>query len=59
MHIIVSGLDITWKIMVFWLVKLKRMHSSFPVGKVTNATIDAILTERMGWQVAQDFHNKF
>ena len=41
-----------------WEVIIKEALSTFPVGKVTNATIDAIITERMGWQCAQDFYNK-
>ena len=41
-----------------WEIIIKEALSTFPVGKVTNATIDAILTERMGWQIAQDFYNK-
>ncbi|MBO5434441.1 hypothetical protein J6A31_01290 [bacterium] len=41
-----------------WEVIIKEALSTLPIGKVTNATIDAILTERMGWQVAQYFYDK-
>ena len=37
---------------------LKEILSTLPIGKITNATIDAILTERMGWQIAQEFYEK-
>jgi len=41
-----------------WEVILKEVLSALPAGKITNATIDAILTERMGWQVAVEFNKK-
>ena len=42
-----------------WEVILKEVLSALPAGKITNATIDAILTERMGWQVAVEFNRRF
>lgn len=41
-----------------WEVIIKEVLSTLPIGKVTNATIDAILTERMGWQIAMDFNER-
>ena len=41
-----------------WEVIIKEALSTLPIGKVTNATIDAILTERMGWQIAMDFNER-
>ena len=31
---------------------------TLPVSRIGNATVTAILTERLGWKVAQDFYNK-
>ena len=41
-----------------WEVIIKEILSTMPIGKITNTTVDVILTERMGWQVAVEFNNR-